>query len=61
MYTRLNGEGTMQSEVQILATLEKYQQIEITEYHIYNNLAKLVKDEDNQAVLVQIANDEDAG
>ena len=51
----------MLSEAQLIQTLEKYQQIEITEYRIYNNLAKLVKDEDNRAVLVQIANDEDAG
>jgi VIT1/CCC1 family predicted Fe2+/Mn2+ transporter len=57
-HIQLNGEGTMQSEVQVQQILERYQQIEITEYHIYNNLAKLVKDEDNREILLQIADDE---
>jgi VIT1/CCC1 family predicted Fe2+/Mn2+ transporter len=48
----------MQSEAQIQKTLETYQQIEITEYHIYKNLAKLVKHDENREVLEQIAEDE---
>ena len=48
----------MQSEAQIRDTLETYQRIEITEYHIYRNLAKLVKDDENRGILEQIAGDE---
>jgi len=48
----------MLSEEQIQQTLETYQQIEITEYHIYKNLAKLVKDDENREILEQIADDE---
>jgi len=35
-----------------------YQKNEITEYHIYTKLAKIVDSEENQKVLQQIANDE---
>lgn len=38
--------------------LETYQRIEITEYHIYKNLAKLIKDPANREILAQIAEDE---
>jgi VIT1/CCC1 family predicted Fe2+/Mn2+ transporter len=48
----------MLSDAQILKTLATYQQIEITEYYIYKNLAKLVKDEENRKILEQIADDE---
>ena len=41
-----------------LQILETYQRNEITEYHIYKNLAKLVKDQRNAEVLEQIAEDE---
>jgi len=36
----------------------KYQQNEITEYHIYTKLAKFVDSKENQKVLLQIADDE---
>lgn len=48
----------MLSEEQIIQTLEVYQQIEITEYHIYKSLAKQVKDDGNREILEQIAEDE---
>ena len=48
----------MQLEEQTQQTLETYQQIEITEYHIYKNLAKLVKEDENREILEQIAEDE---
>jgi vacuolar iron transporter family protein len=48
----------MQFESEIHKTLETYQRIEITEYHLYKNLAKLVKEEENREILEQIAEDE---
>ena len=41
-----------------LQTLENFQRIEITEYHIYRNLAKFVKEDENRRILLQIADDE---
>jgi VIT1/CCC1 family predicted Fe2+/Mn2+ transporter len=41
-----------------LQTLENFQRIEITEYHIYQNLAKFVKEDENRRILLQIADDE---
>jgi VIT1/CCC1 family predicted Fe2+/Mn2+ transporter len=48
----------MQSEESLQQILETYQRIEITEYHIYKNLAKLVKEDENREILEQIADDE---
>jgi VIT1/CCC1 family predicted Fe2+/Mn2+ transporter len=48
----------MQLEEQLEQVLATYQRIEITEYHIYKNLAKMVKDDANRKVLEQIADDE---
>jgi len=48
----------MQAEESIRKILETFQRIEITEHHIYKNLAKLVKGAENREVLEQIANDE---
>jgi vacuolar iron transporter family protein len=48
----------MQTEESLQQILETYQQIEITEYHIYKNLARLVKEDENRRVLEQIADDE---
>jgi len=48
----------MQLESEVHKTLATYQQIEITEYYLYKNLAKLVKEEENRQVLEQIAEDE---
>ena len=38
--------------------MRKYQKNEITEYHIYRRLAKIVKGRDNKKILEQIAEDE---
>jgi len=43
---------------EILATLERFQRIEITEYQIYSKLAERVADEENRKILLQIAEDE---
>jgi len=48
----------MQMEESLQQILETYQQIEITEHHIYKNLARLVKDDGNRQILTQIADDE---
>jgi len=48
----------VQIEASTARALEIFQRIEITEYHIYKNLAKLVKDENNRNILEQIAEDE---
>jgi VIT1/CCC1 family predicted Fe2+/Mn2+ transporter len=48
----------MQTEAELLQILETYQQIEITEYHIYKKLAKLVQGDENRQILNQIAADE---
>lgn len=48
----------MPQEEAIGHILETYQRIEITEHHIYKNLAKSIKDPNNRAVLEQIADDE---
>ena len=42
----------------ILQTLETFQRIEITEHHIYQNLAKFVKEEENRQILLRISDDE---
>jgi len=36
------------------------QKAEITEYYVYQNIAKRIKDEDNKAILLKIANEEKA-
>ncbi|GAB4505328.1 MAG: VIT1/CCC1 transporter family protein [Anaerolineales bacterium] len=48
----------MPQEESIGHILETYQRIEITEHHIYKNLAKSIKEPDNRKVLEQIADDE---
>jgi len=48
----------MQPDPELQQVLESFQQAEINEYHIYRNLAKLVKDPENRQVLEQIAEDE---
>ncbi|MFZ5820732.1 MAG: VIT1/CCC1 transporter family protein [Chloroflexota bacterium] len=48
----------MPQEESIGHILETYQRIEITEHHIYKNLAKSVKDANNRKILEQIADDE---
>ncbi len=48
----------MPQEESIGHILETYQRIEITEHHIYKNLAKSIKAPDNRAILEQIADDE---
>jgi VIT1/CCC1 family predicted Fe2+/Mn2+ transporter len=48
----------MQPDPQVKEILKAYQGNEITEYHIYKNLARLVKEEGNRQVLTQIAEDE---
>lgn len=48
----------MPPEESIGYLLETFQRIEITEHHIYKNLAKIVKDPDNSKILAQIAADE---
>ena len=42
----------------IVPIIEKYQRNEITEYHIYQRLAKRIKDPENSEILDQIAEDE---
>lgn len=41
-----------------LSQLELYQKIELTEYHIYQRLAKRISDPENRQVLEKIADDE---
>ena len=48
----------MPQEESIGHIIEKFQRIEITEYHIYKNLAKSIKDAGNIKILNQIADDE---
>ncbi len=48
----------MSQEESIGQILETFQRIEITEHHIYKNLARSVKDANNRQVLEQIAEDE---
>jgi len=48
----------MSQEESIGHILETFQRIEITEHHIYKNLARSVKDANNRQVLEQIADDE---
>jgi VIT1/CCC1 family predicted Fe2+/Mn2+ transporter len=45
-------------EKSIQQIIETYQRAEITEHHIYKNLAKLIKDAGNRKILEQIADDE---
>jgi VIT1/CCC1 family predicted Fe2+/Mn2+ transporter len=42
----------------VLATLSKAQDIEITAYHIYDRLSKIIKQPENAAILAKIATDE---
>ena len=48
----------MPQEEAIGHTLESFQRIEITEYHIYKRLAKRIKSPENRLILEQIAEDE---
>ena len=48
----------MATEESIGHILETFQRIEITEHHIYKNLAKSIKDPENSKILSQIADDE---
>lgn len=48
----------MSREESIGHILETFQRIEITEHHIYKNLAKSIKDPANRKILEQIADDE---
>ena len=48
----------MPPEESIGHILENFQRIEITEYHIYKQLAKSIKDPENRLVLEKIAEDE---
>lgn len=48
----------MPQEESIGHILETFQRIEITEHHIYKNLAKSIKDANNRKILEQIADDE---
>jgi len=48
----------MSQEESIGHILENFQRIEITEHHIYKNLAKSIKDPENSKILNQIADDE---
>jgi VIT1/CCC1 family predicted Fe2+/Mn2+ transporter len=48
----------MTQEESIGPILEEFQRIEITEHHIYERLAKSIKDPENRQVLKQIADDE---
>lgn len=48
----------MPQEESIGHILETYQRIEITEHHIYKNLAKSIKEPANRKILEQIADDE---
>jgi len=48
----------MSLDEKILSQLETYQKIEITEYHIYQRLAKRIADLENRQVLERIAEDE---
>ncbi len=48
----------MQAEATLQPLLETFQRIEITEHHIYTNLARVVKAPDNRKVLEKIAADE---
>jgi len=48
----------MSQEESIGHILESFQRIEVTEYHIYKNLAKSIKDPNNRKILEQIADDE---
>lgn len=43
---------------EIISAIKKFQRNEITEYHIYNKLAKVEKDPKNQQVLLQISREE---
>lgn len=48
----------MSQDESIGQLLETFQRIEITEHHIYKNLAKSIKDPENSKILHQIADDE---
>ena len=48
----------MSQDESIGQLLETFQRIEITEHHIYKNLAKSIKDPENSKILRQIADDE---
>jgi len=48
----------MPQEESIGHILETFQRIEITEYHIYKQLAKSIKDPENRLILEKIAEDE---
>ena len=48
----------MSQEESIGHILETFQRIELTEYYIYKNLAKSIKDPENSRILDQIADDE---
>ena len=48
----------MPQEEAIGHIIENFQRIEITEHHIYKNLAKSIKDPENSKILNQIADDE---
>ena len=48
----------MELSQELRKELLKAQKTEITEYHVYHNIAKLIKDEDNRKVIKQIGNDE---
>lgn len=43
---------------EMMVHLEKDQQDEITAYHLYRNIAGFIKDEDNKAIVLQVAADE---
>ena len=48
----------MSQDESIGQLLETFQRVEITEHHIYKNLAKSIKDPENSKILHQIADDE---
>lgn len=48
----------LQDKLIISPIIEKFQRIEITEYHIYKRLARSIKDTENSKILDQIADDE---
>lgn len=44
--------------INVIKKLQKMQKGEITEYHIYQNIAKRVKNKENKTILLQISEDE---